>query len=551
MQSNLFRQQSKSLSRLSILLRATQNTKHKIFSTNPLKVSKIFEKSILPILSTRSLLLFNGTSKNQQANSNSNNDSGQSGNNIPPNGNNQLIRLMLSFTSLYLAYNLLKKLESDRARPNNNNQTDGIVVTDSNTAAIVFPNSYDESQQSSSNNNNSNQTTATPLNIKISQKSGNTYGVVVTWNELVTQLLANRLVSKITLSTNAPIAIIHMKDPVLINGYKNEYFVYTSSPSENIEARLAKAQQDLNYRDEERVSIVFSDPTLVNNIIKLFTFGVLALVIYKVGSNLLNKVMSMQMEMFSGMQKANFTVIDPHLKTGVPKVSFKDVAGLHEAKIEVKEFVDYLSKPEKYIALGARVPKGALLLGPPGCGKTLLAKAVAAEANVPFFNMNGTEFIEIVGGVGASRVRSLFEEAKKQSPSIIYIDELDAVGKKRSASEQSGGSGEADQTLNQLLVSMDGLESNSNVIVLASTNRADTLDKALLRPGRLDRHITIDLPTFLERKEILAVHMRHLVADFDKSDDKFISEICHLTPRFSGADLANICNEANNYSLKH
>jgi spastic paraplegia protein 7 len=271
---------------------------------------------------------------------------------------------------------------------------------------------------------------------------------------------------------------------------------------------------------------------------------VLALVIYKVGSNLLNKVMSMQMEMFSGMQKANFTVIDPHLKTGVPKVSFKDVAGLHEAKIEVKEFVDYLSKPEKYIALGARVPKGALLLGPPGCGKTLLAKAVAAEANVPFFNMNGTEFIEIVGGVGASRVRSLFEEAKKQSPSIIYIDELDAVGKKRSASEQSGGSGEADQTLNQLLVSMDGLESNSNVIVLASTNRADTLDKALLRPGRLDRHITIDLPTFLERKEILAVHMRHLVADFDKSDDKFISEICHLTPRFSGADLANICNEA-------
>ena len=174
----------------------------------------------------------------------------------------------------------------------------------------------------------------------------------------------------------------------------------------------------------------------------------------------------------------------------------------------------------------------------------MLAKAVAAEANVPFFNMNGTEFIEMIGGVGASRVRSLFEEAKKQSPSIIYIDEIDAVGKKRSGSDQQGGSGESDQTLNQLLVSMDGLESNSNVIVLASTNRADTLDKALLRPGRLDRHITIDLPTFLERKEILAVHLRDLVCDFDKKNDEFISQLCHLTPRFSGADLANICNEA-------
>ena len=174
----------------------------------------------------------------------------------------------------------------------------------------------------------------------------------------------------------------------------------------------------------------------------------------------------------------------------------------------------------------------------------MLAKAVAAEANVPFFNMNGTEFIEMIGGVGASRVRSLFEEAKKQSPSIIYIDEIDAVGKKRSGSDQSGGSGESDQTLNQLLVSMDGLESNSNVIVLASTNRADTLDKALLRPGRLDRHITIDLPNYLERKEILQVHLRDIVTDFDKKNDNFISQLCHLTPRFSGADLANICNEA-------
>lgn len=201
---------------------------------------------------------------------------------------------------------------------------------------------------------------------------------------------------------------------------------------------------------------------------------------------------------------------------------------------------------------GARVPKGALLLGPPGCGKTLLAKALANEANVPFFNMAGTEFIEIIGGVGAARVRELFEKARKQAPSIIYIDEIDAVGRKRSGdggagrSGEGGGSGEADQTLNQLLVSMDGLESDSNVIVIASTNRADILDKALLRPGRFDRHISIDLPTYLERIEILQVHMSKLSLNFSGKDKKeFVEQISYLTPRFSGADLANVCNEVS------
>jgi spastic paraplegia 7 len=214
-------------------------------------------------------------------------------------------------------------------------------------------------------------------------------------------------------------------------------------------------------------------------------------------------------------------------------------------------------------ALGAKVPKGALLLGPPGCGKTLLAKAVASEANVPFFNIAGTEFVEIIGGVGAARVRNLFEEAKKQSPSIIYIDEIDTIGRKRSDAGGSAGSGgggggvggaggEIDQTLNQLLVSMDGLESNSNVIVLASTNRADVLDKALLRPGRFDRHITIDVPTYLERIEILNVHMRGLKLNMnEKEKQEFIGELAHLTPRFSGADLANLCNEAALQAVRH
>jgi spastic paraplegia protein 7 len=170
-------------------------------------------------------------------------------------------------------------------------------------------------------------------------------------------------------------------------------------------------------------------------------------------------------------------MVDPKLQANIPKVSFKDVAGLHEAKIEVMEFVEYIKRPDKFKALGAKVPKGALLLGPPGCGKTLLAKALANEAGVPFFSMAGTEFIEMIGGVGAARVRDLFAEARKQAPSIIFIDEIDTIGKKRSSGNDVSSSSEMDQTLNQLLSEMDGIESRQNIIVLASTNRAEVLDK--------------------------------------------------------------------------
>ncbi len=226
-------------------------------------------------------------------------------------------------------------------------------------------------------------------------------------------------------------------------------------------------------------------------------------------------------------------------KTDV-KTSFKDVAGLEGAKEEVQEIVDFLKKPEKYTALGGKIPKGALLVGLPGTGKTLLAKAVAGEAHVPFFSLSGSDFVEMFVGVGASRVRDLFKQAKEKSPSIIFIDEIDAIGRARGKNAMSGSNDERENTLNQLLTEMDGFGSDSNVIVLAATNRADVLDKALMRAGRFDRQIYIDLPDVRERKEIFEVHLRPLKVD-KKLDTDFLSK---QTPGFSGADIANVCNEA-------
>lgn len=239
--------------------------------------------------------------------------------------------------------------------------------------------------------------------------------------------------------------------------------------------------------------------------------------------------------------KAKFTLVDP--LTGQGKgVKFSDVAGLKEAKIEIMEFVDYLKRPEHYRSLGAKVPKGALLLGPPGCGKTLLAKAVATEANVPFLSMNGSEFIEMIGGLGAARVRDLFSEAKKRIPCIVYIDEIDAIGKKRGSVDSNKGDREGEQTLNQLLVEMDGVVSNEGVVLLASTNRAEVLDSALLRPGRFDRQILIDLPTYEERRQIFEQHLKSI--HLEEKPEQYSKRMAYLTPGFSGADIANVCNEA-------
>ena len=222
------------------------------------------------------------------------------------------------------------------------------------------------------------------------------------------------------------------------------------------------------------------------------------------------------------------------------KTSFKDVAGLEGAKEEVQEIVDFLKFPEKYTSLGGKIPKGALLVGPPGTGKTLLAKAVAGEAKVPFFSLSGSDFVEMFVGVGASRVRDLFKQAKEKSPSIIFIDEIDAIGRARGKNNFSGSNDERENTLNQLLTEMDGFGTNTNVIVLAATNRADVLDSALMRAGRFDRQIYVDLPDVRERKEIFEVHLRPL----KKAKGLDIDFLSKQTPGFSGADIANVCNEA-------
>lgn len=242
--------------------------------------------------------------------------------------------------------------------------------------------------------------------------------------------------------------------------------------------------------------------------------------------------------------KSQAKVFDKNSKV---KVTFKDVAGLEEAKVEIMEIVDFLKNPSKYTALGGKIPKGALLIGPPGTGKTLLAKAVAGEANVPFFSMSGSDFVEMFVGVGASRVRDLFKQAKEKAPCIVFIDEIDAVGRARGKNVGFSSNDERENTLNQLLTEMDGFGTNSGVIILAATNRADILDKALMRAGRFDRQITIDLPELKDREAIFGVHLKKLKLD-PALDTSFLAK---QTPGFSGADIANVCNEAALIAARH
>ncbi|XP_071050116.1 mitochondrial inner membrane m-AAA protease component paraplegin [Onthophagus taurus] len=363
----------------------------------------------------------------------------------------------------------------------------------------------------------------------------------VSWNEFLYQMLAKGEVEEIIVRPDVEIVTIILFDGAVIKGKKADHKTYHMNvvDIQKFEDKLREAERRLGITDGVPVVYERGGDSAGKLVLSLFIVGLLLSIIAR-SRNIRTTI---SMDGFTQMGKAKFTLVDPLIGTG-KGVKFADVAGLREAKQEVMEFVDYLKRPEHYKSLGAKVPKGALLLGPPGCGKTLLAKAVATEANVPFLSMNGSEFIEMIGGLGAARVRDLFKEAKKRCPCIIYIDEIDAIGRKRSGelAGATGSTGESEQTLNQLLVEMDGMSTRENIIMLASTNRADILDKALLRPGRFDRHILIDLPDLDERKQIFEQHLKSIV--LEQPPPSYSRPLAFLTPGFSGADIANICNEA-------
>ncbi|XP_075229453.1 mitochondrial inner membrane m-AAA protease component paraplegin-like isoform X2 [Lycorma delicatula] len=365
----------------------------------------------------------------------------------------------------------------------------------------------------------------------------------VSWNEFVHHMLAKGEVEEIIVSPDLDVVKIILYEGAIIKDKFVENRIYHMNivGTNSFEEKLHEAEKRLGIKSGAGVTVIYDRGGDAAG--KVFASLIIAGILLTFVSKARTIKPRISMDSFNQLGRAKFTLVDP--LTGQGKgVRFSDVAGLTEAKQEVMEFVDYLKRPDRYKNLGAKVPKGALLLGPPGCGKTLLAKAVATESNVPFLSMNGSEFIEMIGGLGAARVRDLFKEGRKRSPCIIYIDEIDAIGRKRSSgiSQMDGAMGEGEQTLNQLLVEMDGMASTEGVLMLASTNRGDVLDKALLRPGRFDRHIMIDLPVMDERRQIFEQHLKGIA--LQESPNKYSKRLAYLTPGFSGADIANVCNEA-------
>ncbi|KAG8197552.1 hypothetical protein JTE90_007288 [Oedothorax gibbosus] len=372
----------------------------------------------------------------------------------------------------------------------------------------------------------------------------------VSWHEFVYHMIAAGEVEEVVVNPEMDLVTIFVQDGAIIKGRKVDHKTYHMKIAdiEKFEEKLREVEKNFGIVIGNGVPVIY-ERSQESAWLLLLSLIAVSLMIMMLFRNVQIKT-PQTMDFFSQLGRAKFTIVDSLTGSG-KGVQFKDVAGLKEAKIEIMEFVDYLKRPEKYKVLGAKIPKGVLLLGPPGCGKTMLAKAVATEAKVPFLAMAGSEFIEMIGGLGAARVRDLFKEGRKRAPCIIYIDEIDAIGRKRSGTGGGGEgvTGEGEQTLNQLLVELDGMATKEGVIMLASTNRPDVLDKALLRPGRFDRHILIDLPTLQERKEIFEHHLKSIVLEL--SPEKHSDRLAQLTPGFSGADIANVCNEAALYAARN
>ena len=367
----------------------------------------------------------------------------------------------------------------------------------------------------------------------------------ISWSDFEQNLLAEHDVEKIVV-INKEVANIYIKQDRLNNEkYKwitdgvlstkeRAHYRMTIGSVETFENKLQQAQQ--GFSNEEKINVQYQNQTSwINMLSWVLPFGIIVLfwlfMIRRMGGS------NPKSGTLFNFGKSTAKLTEKGTKS---PITFNDIAGLKEAKAEVMEVVDFLKNPERYTKLGAKIPKGVMLVGPPGTGKTLMAKAMAGEAQVPFFSISGSEFVEMFVGVGASRVRDLFKKAKEKAPSIIFIDEIDAVGRSRGKINAFQANDERESTLNQLLTELDGFGQNTGVIVLAATNRPDVLDKALLRPGRFDRHIYLELPTKEEREEIFGVHLRPL--KLSKNVNR--AQLAKLSPGFSGADIANICNEA-------
>ncbi|OBZ84579.1 Mitochondrial respiratory chain complexes assembly protein rca1 [Choanephora cucurbitarum] len=363
----------------------------------------------------------------------------------------------------------------------------------------------------------------------------------LTWQAFRSQLLDKGLVDRLEVLNRTRVRV-HLRNEANSFGISSHTMLYFSIGSvDAFEHSLDEAQKELGIPSHERIPVAYHDEislaqALLHFAPTLLLLGVL-FYISKKGSAGMTGGQGGGGIFGIGKSKAKMFNQENQVK-----VSFKDVAGADEAKVEIMEFVNFLKNPSLYEKLGATIPKGAILSGPPGTGKTLLAKATAGEAGVPFYSVSGSEFVEMFVGVGPSRVRDLFATAKKNAPCIIFVDEIDAIGKTRGKGGQMGGNDERESTLNQLLVEMDGFDSNQHVVVLAGTNRPDVLDPALLRPGRFDRHISIDRPDIGGRAQIFEVHLKPIKSAIDKS--VLARKLAALTPGFAGADIHNVCNEA-------